>query len=98
MSTDATNPFSKRVPEARVAAVLSVIADPPGMHRQHAPGDAEGDFDFWFDGGACKYHTGSAHYHFTDGTTAILATPAAWLWVRITFADGRQVNINEEHP
>jgi len=96
MSTEATHPFANRVSESRVAAILSMIASPPGKRDKHSPGDAEGDFDFWFDGGACQYHTGTAHYHFTDGAVAIVAAPATWLWVRIAFADGSRVNVCEE--
>ena len=93
MSEPCDNPMARRVPESRVAAILSAIADPPGRRTRPLPEDEPGDFDFWFDGGACKYHTGSAHYRFADGTVAMVASPAALLWVRIRFQDGQLVEI-----
>lgn len=98
MNADATHPFANRVSESRVAAILSVIASLPGKRDKPVTGDAEGDFDFWFDGGACKHHTGSAHFEFADGTRAMVASPATWLWVRIAFADGRVVEIVQNRP
>ncbi len=72
----------------------------PASASAPQPGDAAGDFDFWFDGGACKHHTGSAHYEFADGTVAIVASPASWLWVRIAFGNGKQVSVlqNQSQP
>ena len=89
------NPFARRVAEFRVASLLQIIAAPPNARRSPAPGDLEGDFDLWCDFAACKYHTGSAHWEFTDGTRAIVATPCAWLWVRIFFPDGQTVEIRQ---
>jgi hypothetical protein len=85
--------FAKRVGEDRVAAVLQVIAAKPRWRERAAEGDLPGDFDYWFDGGACKQHTGSEHYLFADGTRAVVAAPAAWLWVSIAFPDGEAVSI-----
>ena len=96
MNPPVPNPFDNRVSEAQVAAVLACIADPPGRRTRPHKDDAPGDFDFWFDGGACKYHTGSAHYDFADGTRAVVACPAHWLWVRIAFAGGGSVVIHQQ--
>lgn len=93
MMEPALNLFALRISEARVAAVLTSIANPPGKRTRPHPEDASGDFDFWFDGGACKHHTGSAHYHFTDGTIAIVASPAIRLWVRIQFPEGEEATL-----
>ena len=93
MKAELSNPFAYRVSESRVAEILSVIAEPPGLRRIPKAGDADEDFDFWFDGGACKHHTGSSHFQFKDGTLAIVASPAQWLWVKIMFADGESVEI-----
>jgi hypothetical protein len=98
MTSQAPDPFDHRVPESRVAAVLASIAAPPRKRGKPQPGDIDGDFDFWFDGGACKFHTGSAHYHFTDGAAAVVACPASWLWVQITFGDGERVEIHQVKP
>lgn len=88
-----TDLFAHRVAEARVAEILRLIAAPPGLRRQAAAGDLPGDFDFWFNGGAGRQHTGSAHYEFTDGTKAMVARPASWLWVEIVFPDGKSVQV-----
>jgi hypothetical protein len=98
MKESAPNPFDRRVSEAKVAAILACIAEPPGKRTQPNHDDAPGDFDFWFDGGACKYHTGSAHYDLTEGTRAVVACPAHWLWVRVSFSDGRSVVIHQQNP
>lgn len=98
MSIPDDNPLARRVPESRVAAILSAIADPPGRRTAQRSDDPPGDFDFWFDGGGCKYHTGSAHYCFTDGTIAIVACPAAWLWVRIQFTNQTTVKVLQTPP
>ncbi|HRX53342.1 MAG: hypothetical protein R3F31_01820 [Verrucomicrobiales bacterium] len=91
------NPFARRVSESRVASLLQIIAAPPNARRSPAAGDLEGDFDLWCDGAACKYHTGSALWEFADGTTAMAATPCAWLWVRIFFPDGQNVEVRQAH-
>jgi hypothetical protein len=88
-----TDHVSKRVSEGQVAAVLRAIAATPDRREKPAEGDPPGDFDFWFDGGACKCHTGSEHYLLADGTTAVVAVPAAWLWVSIAFPGGATVDV-----
>ncbi len=89
------NPFARRVGESRVASLLQIIAAPPHARRSPAPGDMEGDYDLWCDGAACKYHTGSANWDFADGTRAIVAAPATWLWVRISFPDGQSIEVRQ---
>ena len=91
------NPFARRIDESHVAALLQLIAAPPHARRSPTPVDLVGDFDLWCDGGACKYHTGSAHWDFTDGTRAIVATPCTWLWVRFTFPNGQQVEVRQSN-
>ena len=87
--------FSERVDEDRLAQILLLIADPPNRRSAPAYGDLEGEFDFWFDGGACKGHTGTKHYSFSDGTVAIVVCPAPWLQVVVEFPSGHQVQINQ---
>ena len=67
-----TEGFARRIPEDRVASLLTRIATPPNRRQQAVEGDLPGEFDFWFDGGVCKQHTGSAHYDFADGAEAFL--------------------------
>lgn len=58
-------------------------------------GDVDGDFDFWFDGGACRQITGWNEYVFHDGTVAEdLVTPG--LIIVIRFPDGRRVSLRQE--
>lgn len=96
MSEPLPNPFDNRVSEARVAAVLACIAAPPGPRGQPRSADADGGFDFWFNGGACKHNTDSAHHQVTDGTIAMGDSPAAWLLVKVAFGHGTHVNVFEE--
>ncbi len=89
-----TADFDRRVAEGDVARILALIDAPPNRRSSPAPGDPEG-FAFWFDGGACMQHTGSEHYRFADGTTAVRAAPIPWLWVTITFPNGESVTITQ---
>lgn len=92
------NPFARRIGESRVAELLRIIGAPSNVRRSPSSGDLEGDFDLWCDGAACKYHTGSAHWDFADGTRAIVATPCTWLWVRLTFPNGQSVEVRQTNP
>lgn len=85
--------FDRRIPETQVAAIMATIASSPNRREHPKPDDIQGDFTFWFDGGACAEHTGSRHYFFADGTTAMLAWPATWLWAKITFPNGEVVEV-----
>ena len=61
------------------------------------PEDLAGEFDFWFDGGACRQITGYTEYQLADGTVATNAvTPG--LSLSIQFPDGRRVGIREHRP
>ena len=53
-----------------VARVLNLIVRPPNKRTSPEPGDLEGNYDYWFDGGACRFDTGSTRYDFSDGTVA----------------------------
>src|SRR5690349_898399 len=85
--------FERRIAEENVARILNLIAAPPNRRVRATEADLSGDFEFWFDGGACIRHTGSSHYAFADGTTAFVAVPAAWLWISIKFPDGEVVDV-----
>jgi hypothetical protein len=86
-------PFDRRIGESRVAKVLDLIGSPPNQRDDPREGDLAGDFDYWFDGGACRIHTGSQHFVFADGTEAHLAAPVPWLNVNVVFPDGRIVDV-----
>ncbi len=91
--TTMSQAFLNRIDEQRVAEVLTMIAAPRNRRSQPLEGDLAGDFDFWFDGGACRTHTGSQHYVFANGTHAHVVMPAPWLSVNVTFPDGEIVDI-----
>lgn len=86
-------PFSRRVDENRVAEILAMIGSQPNRRQQPVKGDLAGEFDFWFDGGACRTHTGSQHFFFADGTEAHLAMPAPRLNMNVLFTEGEIVDI-----
>lgn len=80
---------------SEVADLLSLIADPPNCRDRPIEGDLDGDFDFWFDGGACKDVTGDRRYVFKEGHKASMPTTPG-LVVSIKFADGRSVQLIQE--
>jgi hypothetical protein len=88
--------FQRRVPEETVARVLQLIAETPRRRHEPVAGDLPGPFDYWFDGGAAKTHTGYVEYGFTDGTTALVGNPVPALSVSIEFPNGSRVRVQQE--
>jgi hypothetical protein len=79
------------------ARVLSLISLQPNRRTSPNAGDVPGKFDYWFDGGACRYSTGVTEYVFLDGTEA--STPVLPRYgVFITFADGSELSVNQVLP
>ncbi len=93
---DLREAFSRRVSEKSVAEILNLIAAPPNLREKPNPGDIEGDFDFWFDGGAAMVETGCVHYRFENGARADVAAPIPALSVTIVFPDGSRVRLKQE--
>jgi hypothetical protein len=89
------NIFENRVTEGVVARILHLIATVPNQREAPAVGDLEGEYDYWFDGGACREHTGSMNFVFQDGTIATVVAPVPWLGLDIQFRDGRRVSIRQ---
>jgi hypothetical protein len=87
------DPLAERIAEGPVAQVLGVIAAPSNRRLQPIEGDLPGDFDYWFDGGACKLHTGTMLCVFSDGTRVHSVFPAPWLNLNIVFPDGNIVDV-----
>jgi hypothetical protein len=86
--------FRKRVDEAAVAKILHYISDPPNVRKTPNANDENGQFDFWFDGGAARIITGHTEYAFDDGTKAsVLVTPI--LSVTIDFPNGSSVAVQQ---
>jgi hypothetical protein len=96
MTMDIKQRFERRVSERAVAQILGLIADSPSRRDRSRAGDAQGTFDYWFDGGAARTHTGSVEYEFLDGTTATVAAPIPALSVEICFANGCRVKVQQE--
>jgi hypothetical protein len=92
---DLNEKFARRVSEQRVADVLALLATLPGRRRAPLAADIRGNFDFWFDGGAAKIHTGYIDYELTDGTRASVGEPVPALSLTIQFADGSEVDVQQ---
>ncbi|MCC7011689.1 MAG: hypothetical protein IT454_03920 [Planctomycetes bacterium] len=96
MSFRSDDVLRERVLEDEILAVLARIKALPNRRERPKPGDLEGDFDLWFDGGAVKVLTGVSHCHFADGTRVHTFGPL-YLNLRIEFADGRAVEVRQTH-
>ncbi|RJP19937.1 MAG: hypothetical protein C4520_11930 [Candidatus Abyssobacteria bacterium SURF_5] len=79
-----------------VANILFLIAERPNMRNRPLPGDIDGDFDYWFDGGAVRGVTGTTSYEFIDGTEAMEGV-LPWISLTIRFANGARVGVHQEH-
>ena len=86
--SDMANVFETRVTEGAVAQVLQLISTIPNKREVRQVGDLEGDYDYWFDGGACKVYTGSMEFVFHDDTIARVAAPIPSLSLHIRFREG----------
>ncbi len=88
--------FKRRVDEKVVAGILELIHAVPNKRERPLPGDREGRFSFWFDGGACREITGYNEYVFRDGVVAQVGSCIPALSVTIHFPDGRRVQVQQE--
>lgn len=88
MTHDISDKFAKRVSEQELARILELIAQQANRRDRAIPGDVEGQFDYWFDGGACRVQTGSVEFEFLDGTAARLGVPVPSLSLSVRFPDG----------
>ncbi len=75
-----------------ISRVLWSIHAPPNRRERPLDGDLPGDFDFWFDGGACRMVTGSTQYSFGDGTTVSVGV-LPYVHVHIRFSSGEVVQV-----
>jgi len=78
-----------------VSRVLWSIHAPQNSRKEPLAGDMTGEYDFWFDGGACRVVTGCTYYYFRDGTTAFVSVVPR-LAVRIAFSSGETVDISQQ--
>ena len=88
--------LGRRVNEETVAHVLYMIATQPNFRQVPQPGDLEGEYDYWFDDGACKAHRGGQLFVLRDGTHVEVAAPWPVLSLTIRFPDHRVINIQQE--
>src|SRR2546426_2432406 len=93
--TGADDLFRERVQEKQVADILRLIAEMPNRRDQRHDSDISGQFDFWFDSGACRVHTGWQEFLLEDGTRAHVACPIPSLSVSTEFPDGRRVTVEQ---
>ena len=92
---DVGEAFKNRVAEAQVARVLQLVATTPNRRKQPLAGDAQGRFDFWFDGGAGQMNTGWTDYELADGTRVVVQTSLV-LSVTIQFPNGSRVSVFQD--
>ncbi len=85
---------ARTVSPAEVARVLQLVASRPNLRRRRRPGDIDGPFDEWFDGGAVRPITGGTVFQFGDGTRAEVADAPALL-ITIVFRDGARVVVEQ---
>ena len=84
-----------RIPERDIAKIVQCIATPPNRRSQPKPGDLNGSFDFWFDGGGARQVTGWTEYELADGIRAkVDAIPS--LSITIDFPNGSRVTIRQQ--
>lgn len=81
-----------------VARILGLAALMPGRRDRPRPGDLEGPYDVWFDGGACRYLTSLNQFDFADGASAWLSTVSVALKGAVTLASGETVSFLQEAP
>jgi len=91
--------FRSAVTPEEVAELLHVVASPPNRRDDPEEGDLEGEWDFWFDGGAGSMETGGTRIALDDGTVIRSGGDVPWrLAVEIRFPDGRAVEIRQTAP
>ena len=88
--------FERRVSEAAVAEVLTLLSTRPNSRDRPIPGDLDGPFDFWFDGGSARIQTGWVEYALTDGTRVTVGAPVPALSIVIDFPNGCRVRVQQE--
>ncbi|MCM2256787.1 MAG: hypothetical protein NDJ94_14095 [Vicinamibacteria bacterium] len=81
---------------AHVSRVLWAIAAMPHRRDRPVAGDLEGDWDFWFDGGACRCTTDVNNFTLQDGSEAWLSTSSLTLRGGVRLPDGKVVTFGEE--
>lgn len=75
--------------------VLSLVARAP-RRTEPRPGDIEGDYDAWFDGGAMSHDTDFNRFHFADGAEAWLGTSSSRLHGGVRLASGEVVTFEQQ--
>ena len=81
-----------------VARILRLVAEMPCRRDRPTPGDLQGSYDVWFDGGACRYLTSVNAFDFVDGSSAWLSTVSPRLKGGLTLASGESVSFSQDAP
>ena len=56
-----------------------------------------GDYDYWFDGGACRIETGTTTYVLNDGVKVLVGLPRQdMLAIDILFPNGTRVHVEKD--
>ncbi len=76
--------------------ILALVSEQPNQRSKPLPGDLEGDYDQWFDGGAVTMQTGLTIFKLMDGTKVTTGT-FPWLNFTAEFPNGSKVTIEQEH-
>jgi len=90
-------PQDKHVSGSEIAEILSLVDNLPNRRDEPIAGDLDGDFDFWFDGGACRFVTGVTEYVFASGAEASSGV-LPFFNLSISFPDGRTVTVKQHIP
>ena len=89
-------PTGRAAPLQAVARILTLIADPPQARVAPRAGDRPGSYAYWFDGGACRQHTGGVPaFEFDDGSTAENWSSDNRLHVALVMPDGAAVTVTQ---
>ena len=78
-----------------IAHVMQVVGSTPNLRDAPAPGDLEGQFDRWFDGGAVRMVTGYNVYRLQSGARAITTSCDTGHVISISFAGEYHVELRE---
>lgn len=91
-------PLNPQASLDEVARILRLVAEMPGRRDRPRPGDLDGPYDVWFDGGGCRYLTSLNAFNFADGSSAWLSTLSLRLKGGLTLASGETISFAQDPP
>jgi hypothetical protein len=75
--------------------ILILIERMPNAREQPLPDDLEGNYDYWFDGGAMRVVTGYNVFDFKDGSRATMHE-IPFFDIGIEFSNGARIRIRQQ--